>query len=53
MEISPLVEMEWGGCVHLEQTSSRSDSHMWRFGVFSGPVKKTLAALALEFGVLV
>lgn len=48
MEMSPLVEMEWGGCVNPEQTSSQSDSHMWRFGVFGGSAEKTLAALALK-----
>lgn len=41
----PLVEMEWGVCVHPEQTSSQSDSHMWRSGVFK---LSQLTALALE-----
>lgn len=43
MEMSPLVEMEWGVCVHPEQTSSQSGSHMWSVGVFIG-----MAALTLE-----
>lgn len=33
--MAPLVEMKCGGCVRPEQTSSQSDSHMWRSGVFS------------------